>query len=150
MMGFWEIYCRSPFVSFSLISMFLSFFKSSIAAHSSFERLLFGAFCKSRKFKLLRESRFWSNILSVFLGGLNTDCFCCCCFCFHNFGRHHVPLVWLWSFSERSPSIVSSVVSFFLNLILDIYVVVSLFYFCCQFLVCIQSSSFLWTIFFFF
>ena len=54
-----------PTLPLSLISMFLWFFKSFIVAHSSFERMLFGAFCKSGKFKLLRESICWSSILSA-------------------------------------------------------------------------------------
>ena len=53
-----------PPLPLSLISMFFRFFKSFIFAHSSFERMLFGAFCKSGKFELLSESIFWSSILS--------------------------------------------------------------------------------------
>ena len=70
---FWENY--GSHLSASLISMFLSFFKLLIAT----QRLLFGVFCKSGKFRLfwtiLIETMFWSNFLSLFLGGLNANLF---------------------------------------------------------------------------
>ena len=63
--------------------MFLSFFSSFIATHSSFERFLFGAFCKLGKCKLLREStQFFNSILLSKGVGVNLKHLCrsitCC------------------------------------------------------------------------